>query len=220
MSARGLVAFDLDGTLASIWSSWNWIHRFLGTAEAAKPYAERYFAGKIDYTRWAELDVALWKGAKLSRIQQAITKQIKFVPGAVELIQILNSWNVKSAIISSGLTVFTDFAKEILKVDVAQANELLTDNQGRIKGVKVKVAYDNKHHVLADIARSLNISLRNCAAIGDSKNDIPMFQIAGLAIAFNANLEEVKQNATISITSKNALELLPPLHQFLLEETD
>jgi phosphoserine phosphatase len=217
LSTRGLVAFDLDGTLASIWSAWSWIHRLLGTVEDAKPFAEQYFAGEIDYTRWAELDVSLWKGVKLSRIKEAITKKIEFVQGASELIQTLHSWNVKSAIISSGLTVFTDYAKKVLNVDLSQANLLLTDNQGRIKGVQVKVAYDNKHQVLTDIARRLNIALQNCVAIGDSRNDIPMFQIAGLAIAFNADLEEVKQKATLSITSKNALELLPPLRQFFLE---
>ena len=51
LSPRGLIAFDLDGTLVHIGSAWSWIHRLLGTLERAKPYAEQYFSGKIDYAR-------------------------------------------------------------------------------------------------------------------------------------------------------------------------
>jgi len=214
MKPRGLVAFDLDGTLVRIGSSWSWIHRLLGTLEAAKPNADLYHAGKIDYKRWAELDVALWHGVPLSRIKRAIRGQLVFFPGARMLIQTLKEWGVRTAIISSGLAIFADLAREELGVDVAKANRLLTDGEGRICGVEVEVAYDNKHQVLRQVADELKVPLTRCAAVGDAPNDIPMFREAGASIAFNPSDEQVASQATIVVRGDSALALLPPLRQF------
>ncbi|MFX1562127.1 MAG: HAD family hydrolase [Promethearchaeota archaeon] len=214
MTFKGLVAFDLDGTLVHIWSAWSWIHKLLGTLEAAKPYAELYHAGKIDYRKWAELDVRLWHGVNFHQIEETIKKELVFVPGAHKLIETIRSWGVKTAIISSGLACFADRAKEILGIDVSKSNRLLTDTEGRICGVDVQVAYDNKHQVLINISKGMGIPLSRCAAIGDSRNDIPMFRVAGTSIAFNAKDEGVLASVSKAVNSENALDLLPPLRDF------
>lgn len=211
---KGLIAFDLDGTLVHIWSAWSWIHRFLGTLDAAKPYADAYHTGEIDYQRWAELDVELWHGVEFNRIKKAIKRELEFIPGSNELIRALHDRGFKTAIISSGLAVFADQAKAQLGIDISRANRLRVDEKGLISGVEVVVAFDNKHKVLMEIAQSLNIPLSQCVAIGDSRNDIPMFEIAGLSIAFNTTDEEVLSKAVMAIQSKNALDLLPPLLQY------
>jgi phosphoserine phosphatase len=214
MTPKGLVAFDLDGTLVHIWSAWSWIHRLLGTLEAAKPYADRYHAGEIDYKTWAELDVQLWHGVLLRQIEEAIQEELVVIPGTHELIESIRGWGVKTAIISSGLACFADRAKEILGIDISRANRLRTDSEGRICGVDVHVAYDNKHKVLIDILKKMEIPLSRCAAVGDSRNDIPMFRVAGTSIAFNATDEKVLSSVITSIKSKTALDLLSPLEQF------
>ena len=43
------IVFDVDGVLTEIDSVWRYIHRKLGTLEAAKVNAERYRRGEIDY---------------------------------------------------------------------------------------------------------------------------------------------------------------------------
>jgi phosphoserine phosphatase len=214
VSVPGLVAFDLDGTLVRIWSAWSWIHKLLGTVEAAIPNADQYYSGEISYVRWAELDVALWHGVPIRKIEDAIDQELVFISNVEVLMDQLHSYGLKTAIISSGLTVFADRVREILGMDVSKANELLTDDDGKICGVKVHVAFDNKHHVLSQIAQKLNIPLKLCAAVGDSRNDIPMFQVAGFSIAFNPSNEDVAKAATTIIDGENALELLPPLQRF------
>lgn len=215
MTSRGLVAFDLDGTLVHIWSAWSWIHKLLGTLDAAKPNADLYHAGKIDYRRWADLDVQLWHGVPLRRVEEAIQNDLVFIPGGESLISTLRSWGLKTAIVSSGLSVFADKAKEVLGVDISRSNQLLTDGDGRICGVDVHVAYDNKHKVLAAVAKNLRIPLARCVAIGDSRNDIPMFRLAGHSIAFNPTDEKVAASATTVVHSENALDLLPAIRSFL-----
>jgi phosphoserine phosphatase len=215
VTTRGLVAFDLDGTLVHIWSAWSWIHKLLGTLDAAKPNADLYYAGKIDYRRWADLDVQLWHGVPLRRIEEAVENELVFIPGGQTLITTLRSWGQQTAIISSGLSVFADKAKEALGIDISQSNRLLTDKKGRICGVDVRVAYDNKHAVLNNIAKTLRIPLARCIAIGDSRNDIPMFRLAGYSIAFNPTDEDVASSASTVVRGENALDLLPALRQFL-----
>ncbi|MFX0169642.1 MAG: HAD family hydrolase [Candidatus Hodarchaeota archaeon] len=214
MSHRGIIAFDLDGTLAHIGSAWSWIHRLLGTLDAAKTYADQYFAGEINYARWAELDVALWHGVPLTRIQEAIQQGLEFLPNAKELIITLREYGFKTVIISSGLEVFAIHAKNQLQVDFTFANKLLTDSNGKICGVEVQVAFENKGKVLQDVAEHLGVSMQQCAAIGDSLNDISMFHSAGLSIAFNPNHDEVLAAATEVVRSKDALDLLPPIKRY------
>ena len=214
MSSHGLVAFDLDGTLVRIWSAWSWIHRLLGTVDAAKPNADQYYAGKIDYIEWADRDVELWNGVPLKRIVDAIEEGLAFIPKARDLVISLQDYGLKTAIISSGLSVFADRAKEALGIDFSRANKLVTDNRGRIRGVEVQVAFDNKDQVMSDIAHNLELPLDQCVAIGDSQNDIPMFQVAGFSVAFNPANEEVAQAATRIVRSENALDLLSPLREF------
>ena len=214
MSDRGLVAFDLDGTLVRIWSAWSWIHKLLGTVEEAKPNAEQYYAGKIDYVRWAELDVALWHGVALSRIEKALDEGLIFIPNVKPLVDTLQANGLKTAIISSGLAIFANRAQEALNIDISKANSLVTDKAGKICGVEVHVAFDNKDQVLKEIAQQLNIPLQQCAAIGDSRNDIPMFKIAGFSIAFNPTNDDVSRAATTIIRSEDALGLLLPLQEF------
>ena len=214
VSTRGLIAFDLDGTLVHIGSAWSWIHHLLGTHEAARPNAEQYFAGKINYIRWAELDVALWQGVPLHRIETAIQQGLEFIPNAAKLIITLQKYGFKTAIISSGLTVFANQAKTQLQIDYIRANQLLTDSKGQISGVEVHVAFENKGDVLEEIAEQLGIPLKACVAIGDSRNDISMFQRAGFSIAFNPSHNEVAIAATSIVNSKNALALLRPIEEY------
>ena len=214
MPPRGLVAFDLDGTLVRIWSAWSWIHRLLDTVEAAKPNADLYYAGEIDYVEWADRDVELWQGVPLQRIVNAIEEELVFIPNARNLVEALHEYGLTTAIISSGLSIFANRTKDALGIDFSRANKLVTDEEGRIRGVEVQVAFDNKDHVMSELAQDLGLPLDQCVAIGDSRNDIPMFQVAGFSVAFNPTHDEVAQAATKIIRSEDALDLLPPLREF------
>ena len=214
MPPRGLVAFDLDGTLVRIWSAWSWIHRLLDTVEAAKPNADLYYAGEIDYIEWADRDVELWHGVPLKRIEDAIEEGLVFIPNARKLVDTLREHGLKTAIISSGLSNFANRTKDALGIDFSRANTLVTDEKGLIRGVEVHVAFDNKDQVMSEIASDIELPLDQCVAIGDSRNDIPMFQAAGFSVAFNPTNEEVAKAATRIVRSENALDLLPPLQEF------
>lgn len=60
----------------------------------------------------------------------------------------------------------------------------------------------NKGTGIQKFCELLNISLKDVIAIGDDKNDVPMFEIAGLSVAMENANEEVKKYADI-ITLSN-----------------
>ncbi len=60
----------------------------------------------------------------------------------------------------------------------------------------------SKENALREIAELYQVPLKNCLAIGDNFNDIPMLQLAGLGIAM-ANAPQEVQAAADEITSSN-----------------
>jgi hydroxymethylpyrimidine pyrophosphatase-like HAD family hydrolase len=53
----------------------------------------------------------------------------------------------------------------------------------------------NKGYALRKIAAHLGVDMSNTAAIGDSDNDIPMFQVAGRSFAVATGTEGAKRAA-------------------------
>ncbi len=53
--------------------------------------------------------------------------------------------------------------------------------------------------------------MADCAVVGDSSYDIPMFKKAGLSIAFNSDENRVRKAADIVVNKKDLREILPHL---------
>ncbi|MHA1131809.1 MAG: HAD hydrolase family protein, partial [Candidatus Helarchaeota archaeon] len=63
--------------------------------------------------------------------------------------------------------------------------------------------YDDKHKVLREVlTKNLDqngIGLKDCIAIGDGENDIPLFNEVGFSIAFNPINELVAKSADVVV---------------------
>ena len=58
-----LAIFDLDGTLTTERSIWEYIHKQLGKWYGfAEEYQKKFLAGEISYDRFCELDAEVWRG--------------------------------------------------------------------------------------------------------------------------------------------------------------
>ncbi|RLE84761.1 MAG: hypothetical protein DRJ41_02545 [Thermoprotei archaeon] len=208
------VVFDVDGVLTEIDSIWKFIHERLGTWDKAKKYAMLFKKGKIDYIKWAELDVALWRGIPFSEIEK-IVQEVKIRKGAKELINFLKQKGLKTFAISAGLDVLTAYVAEALKLDKAVSNELIV-KEGTLTGeVKVKVLYNNKDKVLRDICKKEGIKPSETIAIGDSEVDLPMMEQSGFSIAINPSSYEVARKANLTIYLNDLRELIPVMKALL-----
>jgi phosphoserine phosphatase len=210
-----LALFDLDGTLTTEKSAWEYIHRRLGVWDGyAEKFQEAFHRGEIDYDRFCELDAKIWKGMKVS-VMERIVKEIPLHEGIEDLLGYLSSKGIKLAIISSGLSFLSDLVKEKYGFDYAVANELGVAN-GILNGeVKINVHYDQKGEWVQEAMRRFNTHKEEIMAIGDSTGDIQMFRMAGLSIAFNSLSPKLEAMTTLSLRSMDLRDLIPALAPYL-----
>lgn len=178
-----LIAFDLEGTLVKSVSSWVELHKKFGTWEKGKEYAELFFAGKIDYVEWADLDASLWKGHTREEIMEW-ANSVEYMEGARELMEFLRANDFKIAILSSGLMCLAGRIARELGVDYVFANELIFDENGVVTGkVNPLVDFKSKGTILRELKEELKPELT--IAVGDGYNDLSMFREADVSIAIN-----------------------------------
>jgi len=206
-----LALFDLDGTLTRERSAWEYIHRRLGVWEGdAERYQEAFLRGEIDYYRFCELDAAVWKGMKVSAVRQ-ILREIPLYEGIEGLLGYFKSRGIRLGIISSGLSLLSDWMRKKYGFDYAVANELGITG-GVLDGtIRIHVHYDQKAKWVQDAQERFRAKKNEILAVGDSLGDLTMFQMAGFSIAFNSRSTRLNEAADLSIRSSDLRDLIPPL---------
>ena len=200
-----LAVFDLDGTLTPVNSLWEHLHDEFGTWDQGKIAAQKYKRGEISYREWAETDVKCWTGASVSRIM-TVLEQIPYRQGVRDVFRSLKEKNVKTAIISAGLSLLADKVAKELGADFALSNELQT-NDGHLTGkIKVKVAVNEKRRIVEEIATSLGIALDEIALVGDQAFDLA--QPECFRIAFKPKNDVARQQADVVIDEDNLSRIL------------
>jgi len=99
-----------------------------------------------------------------------------------------------------------------LGINYSYANKLLFDGKGRLTGeAEESVTLSNKDSILKRLAAVEGIKPSECAVVGDSRFDVPMFKDAGFSIAFNPKDQLVREAAYSVIERKGLREILPLL---------
>jgi len=206
-----LVVFDLDGTLTKERSIWEYIHVRLGKWYGfAEEYQKQFLAGKISYQEFCERDAEVWKGMKVEEMAK-IVQTVSFHPGTDELISHLKQRGLKLSMVSSGLSLLSDWVHQRYGFDHSVSNDLLYEN-GVLSGkVRIQVHYDKKAEWVEKILKQFGATPEETIAIGDSRGDLDMFQMAGFSVAFNSSCGELDQVATVCIRSNNLVDIIPKL---------
>lgn len=204
-----LVIFDVDGTILQSYS-WKYIHQNLGTWNVARKHSDQFFNGQITYEEWARLDTALWKGRTIAKIRQII-EQMPYTTGAKQTLAALKRKGIATYLLSAGLSQVAQRVQEETGTGGYSANTLEVED-GLLTGeVKVNVSFYGKDKHLPRILKEFNVSLNECAAVGDDVTLIPLFKKVGLAIAFNPVNETVERNADVTIKERDLRKILPYL---------
>lgn len=202
-----LVVFDVDGTLTKHSSIWWRLHEYFGTQKLGKKYYDEYFAGLIDYKEWARLDAELWKGRHVSEVIRVVN-ETELVPGAKEAIAELKHRGLHVAILSGGLDIMANNIAKRLGIEYVLTNRLIV-NDDRLAGeVEILVGWAEKAKELKQIANHFKVSLDETAYVGDGKNDVSAFKVAGLSIAFMPEYDEVADAADKVILKNDLREIL------------
>jgi len=184
-----LAAFDMDGTLTDVRSSWEYLHQRLGIWDGqAALYQERFLAGEISYEEFCRLDAAMWKGMTLERVT-SILNEITVRKSAGELIKTVTDMGARPTLLSTGLNILANRLAEKMNFSFHLANELV-HRRGILTGeivvhISTHPPGKTKGTLIKDLMNQTKASREETVAIGDSAGDMDMFLEAGLAITVN-----------------------------------
>ena len=161
--------------------------------------------GSINWEEGLQKRVELLKGISRDTCVE-VANSLPIMTGAKEACRALKHAGWKILAVSGGFTIMTDRLAKELSLDYVFSNELVFKN-GKLDGVTI--------HVNSDKAKSAKIKIDewgikkdDTAVIVDGANDVKLFDICGLGIAFRAQ-DLVKDLATISLEEKDLTKILP-----------
>ena len=196
---RQLVVFDMDSTLIDA-EVIDELAIEAGVGDQVAAITEAAMQGELDFKQSFSQRLALLEGLSAD-VLQTVAQRLKLNEGAEHLIKTLRQLGYKTAIVSGGFTYFGNYLQSILGVDYVYANELDIED-GLVTGKVVGDVIDGqrKADLLRELAQREGLVLEQVIAVGDGANDLPMLNIAGLGIAYQAK-PLVKASAKQSISN-------------------
>jgi len=208
-----LVAFDMDGTLVDVESSWAAVHDYFGDHNVEG--LRRFNAGEIDDLEFLRTDVRVWHRHRPDfhrRELEEILATVPLMPGAHHLFRALHDARVPTAIISGGIDVLAERIGRELGIGRVLANGFAANGDGRITGDGIiRVPIHGKEGVLRTLQAELGVDPRQTASVGNSEIDVGMFRRSRIGIAFHPEDEVVRKAATHVVEGKNLADLVPIL---------
>ncbi|NUB90182.1 phosphoserine phosphatase SerB [Haloterrigena sp. SYSU A558-1] len=206
-----VVAFDFDGTLSD-----SEMTVLLGdrrdVADEMAEITERSMNDEIDYAESLRKRAALLESLPEADAEAAFG-QVELRAGAADLIAELNDAGITTAILTGGFErgVAAALEREDVAVDHIVSNRLpMRDGEltGAVEGPLIEGTKDDALEALAD---DVGADLEDTVAVGDGANDLPMLEVAGLAVGFEPK-PAVEPHCDVVVTS------MAEAREVLLEE--
>ncbi|ACV46952.1 MULTISPECIES: phosphoserine phosphatase SerB [Halomicrobium] len=203
-----LVAFDFDGTLSD-----SEMTVLLGnqndTAEDMAEITERAMNDEIEYAESLYQRCALLEGMD-DETAQAAFDRVELRPGAADVIEALREAGVYVCILTGGFERGVEAALEAegVEVDAIVANRLpVADGKltGAVEGPLIEGTKDDALDIVTTVVGE---DRDDTIAVGDGANDLPMLEVAGLAVGFDPKPAVAPSCDTIVETMAELSELL------------
>ncbi|WP_459193509.1 phosphoserine phosphatase SerB [Halosimplex sp. J119] len=203
-----VVAFDFDGTLSDSEMT-VLLGRQNGTDEDMAEITERAMNDEIEYAESLRQRCALLEDLP-DEDAQAAFDQVELRPGAADVIEALREAGIYVAILTGGFErgVAAALETEGVEVDAIVANRLpVADGKltGAVDGPLIEGTKDDALEVLT---AAVGEDREDTIAVGDGANDLPMLQVAGLAVGFDPKPAVAPACDTIVETMEELHEVL------------
>lgn len=212
LSDYKLIAFDMDSTLINI-ECVDEIADATGKKAEVAAITEATMRGEItDFKESLRQRVALLRGVTEADMASVRSERLQLSPGAQALVEACQKVGLKVLLVSGGFTYFAEYVRGLLNIDFVRANVLAMDN-GVLTGAMLDQPWGDicdgaeKRRTLLEVASLLGIEPKQCIAVGDGSNDLPMMGAAGLSVAFHAK-PRVRAEAQIAINEGGLDRLL------------
>lgn len=207
-----LVAFDMDGTLVDVVSSWAFVHGHFG--ENNDEALRAFMNNEIDDEEFILRDLKLWHRHApriTTRDLHEILRGVPLMPGARELMAALRERGLITAIVSGGLSELADRLREDLRMDHSLANGFFTDGEGALVRGRIVVPVKRKYEVLRGLQERLNVTAEETASVGNSEIDVGLFRASRIGVAFCPQDETVVAAASVVVPHKDLRNVIPIL---------
>ena len=165
--------------------------------------------GEINWEEGLKTRVDLLKGIDFQTCKE-VSDSLPIMTGAREACRALKQAGWKIMAVSGGFTIMTDRLKEELGLDYVYSNELLFTD-GKLDGVNIVVDSDKAKSARIKI-EEWNVKKEDIVVVVDGANDIKLFDICGLGIAYRAQ-DVVKDLATVTLEEKNLVKIIDIINQ-------
>lgn len=165
--------------------------------------------GLINWEEGLRTRVEALKGLSYETCKE-VADDLPIMTGAKETCRALkaNGWKIMA--VSGGFTIMTDRLKEELGLDYVYSNELIFKD-GKLDGVNIHVTSDKAKSARVKIAE-WNENKDDIVVTVDGANDLTLFDICGLGVAFRAQ-DIVKDKANAIIEEKDLRNLIPLINK-------
>jgi phosphoserine phosphatase len=199
-------AFDFDSTLMD-GETIDILAASHGVGEEVSKITAAAMRGELDFFESLQRRVALLRGMSEKKVAD-ICHHLTYMNGAKELIKELKQKDIKVVVFSGGFRLATSYAKDILGFDADFAN-VLHAKDGSLTGLvggDMMFGY-SKGDMLSRLQNLLCISKDDTMAVGDGANDLSMFALSGVKVAFCAK-DVLKKGANVIVDEKDLTKIL------------
>jgi phosphoserine phosphatase len=118
---------------------------------------------------------------------QTAFEQVRLRPGGAGVLEALNDAGVHTAILTGGFErgVEAALAAEDVTVDTLVANRLPVVDGALAGDVDGPLVEGTKDDALERLAAERGVATDDTVAVGDGANDLPMLEVAGLAVGYD-----------------------------------
>lgn len=160
--------------------------------------------GVINWEEGLKKRIEILRGISYETCKE-VADSLKIMTGAKKACHALKGAGWRLMAISGGFSIMTDRLTKELDLDYVFSNELIFKN-GKLDGVKINVNSDKAKSAMIKI-KKWKEEKNNIVAVVDGANDIKLFEISGLGVAFRAQ-DIVKDLATVTLEEKDLSKLI------------
>ena len=183
---KKMLIADMDSTMITI-ECIDELADYVGKKADVAQITEAAMRGDLDFVAALDARVALLAGLHEDVLQQCYDTRLHYTAGARTLVQTMAMHGAHTVLVSGGFSFFTKRVAAHLGFRVERSNTLRVEN-GFLTGDVDRpiVTAETKRQTLLDEAQRHTCTAKDCLAVGDGANDIPMIETAGLGVAFHA----------------------------------
>lgn len=207
MSTRGIVFFDIDGTLVPSMSSSGFLAKRLGHAPALDAAEQRYAECELTNEEVSVIDAEGWRGTPTSTVA-AWLEELPLIAGIDAVVAWCTEHDVEP--------VLASLAWQPVAEAIAKRHGLTANGGPRVQVVGTDYdgtvaehfdEYDKRDRAL-QLAAERGVSIDQCCAIGDSRSDLPLFDALPASLALNAS-GAARAAASAAIDTDDLRDVIP-----------